>query len=211
MKGEISEKALNPDSLRFRSGHVKDASTLARMMAEEINWGRLRDLGHSFLTLLHRHMIVSDYSICYVAEQNDETIGYIAGTTDVSKFYREFLLRYGLIAMIILLPKIFHPRRIKIILRGLTYFHGAYPEDPKAEMLSFAVWSKVQKSGIGTTLLNTILKEFKVRGTTAIKFGTVEATNEVANAFYRRIGCELVRTIPFYNDSQVNVYVYNIP
>jgi ribosomal protein S18 acetylase RimI-like enzyme len=78
-------------------------------------------------------------------------------------------------------------------------------------MLSFAVLSKVQKSGVGTMLLNTILKKFKARGITAIKFGTVEVTNEVANAIYRRIGCELVRTVPFYNDSQVNVYVYNIP
>ena len=43
-----------------------------------------------------------------------------------------------------------------------------------------------------------------------VKFATVEASNEAANAFYRRLGCELVRTEPFYRDSFVNVYFYRV-
>jgi ribosomal protein S18 acetylase RimI-like enzyme len=210
IKSEISEKASNPDSLQIRLARVSDASVIAKLIADEIDWGHLRDLGHSFLKLLHRHMIVSESSVCFVAEQRKEIVGYMTGTMDTSKFYREFILRYGIIAAIILLPKVLRPRHFRTIVRGLTYFPEAYPEDPKAEMLAFAVRPETRQSGVGKALFNATINEFKMRDVRAIKFGTVSVTNKAANAFYRRIGCRLVRTIPFYKDTEINVYIYQI-
>lgn len=213
MSGSLSktdQERVAPDGITIRPARRSEAEELARLMAEAISWGRLSELGHGFTTLAHRHLIDSRHAICYVAERDGEILGYAAGATDTSKFYREFLWRRGLIAAIKLAPKIFRARHRQTIIRSLTYFPEAYPDDPPAEMLSFAVRPRKKQSGVGKAIFAAISAEFKARGVTAIKFGTTEAANETANAFYRRLGFELVRTAPFYENSQVNVYVYRI-
>jgi ribosomal protein S18 acetylase RimI-like enzyme len=189
---------------------MSEAEELARLMSEAISWSRLTELGQGFMTLLHRHMIGSAHAICYVAERDGEILGYAVWSADTGKFYREFLLRHGLAAAVKLAPNIFRPRRIEVIARGLTYFHEAHPEDPRAEVLSFAVRQRAKQSGVGKAIFNALACEFKARGIGAVKVGAVEATNEAGNLFYSRVGCELVRTEPFYRDGKVNVYVYRI-
>ena len=204
------EKQTTPDGFTIRPARMADAPELARLMAEAISWGRLSELGHGFTTLMHRHMIASRHAICRVADRDGEILGYAAGATDTSKFYREFLWRRGAVAAIILAPKIFRARHRQTIIRSLTYFPEAHPDDPPAEMLSFAVRSRMKRSGVGKAIFAAISAEFRARGVKAVKFGTAEASNDAANAFYRRYGFELVRTAPFYGNSQVNVYVCRI-
>ena len=136
------------DPFRIRPARAVDAPILADIMTEEINWGRLRHLGNRFITTLHRHMINSNHAVCFVAERDGEIIGYGAGVADISKFYRQFLWRYGIIASVTLLPKLVQPQQFKTIVRGFTYFPDAHPDDPKAEIISFAVRSKTKKSGV---------------------------------------------------------------
>src|SRR5262245_40549070 len=198
------------DDFTVRPARPAEAGELARLMSEVISWSRLCELGNGFITLLHRHMIGSAHAICYVAERDGDILGYAVWSADTGKFYREFLRRHGLAAAVKLAPKILRPRQIEIIVRGLTYFHEAHPEDPQAEVLSFAVRPQAKKSGVGKAIFNALAREFKSRGIGAVKVGAVEATNEAGNMFYNRVGCELVRTEPFYRRNKVNVYVYRI-
>jgi ribosomal protein S18 acetylase RimI-like enzyme len=198
------------DGFTVRPARIAEAEELALLMSEVISWSRLSELGQGFMTLLHRHMIGSVHAICYVAERDGEILGYAVWSADTGKFYREFLLRHGIAAAVKLAPKIFRPRQIEIITRGLTYFHEAHPEDPQAEVLSFAVRPHAKRSGVGKAIFNALAREFKARGIDAVKVGAVEATNEAGNKFYSRVGCELIRTEPFYREGKVNVYVYRI-
>ena len=100
--------------------------------------------------------------------------------------------------------------RLTAVIRGLTYFPDAYPDDPKAEMISLSVRRHITRSGVGQAVVATT-KEFKARGITAVKFGTVAVNNIAANKYYARMGAVIVRTVPFYKDSAVNVYIYHIP
>jgi len=194
----------------IRPARPADAPVLAQLMSEEIHWGRLSALGLRFTTLLHRHMIGSRFALCYVAERDGEIIGYAAAAIETSKFYRQFLLRHGLTALVILFPQIFRWRKFQTILRGLTYFPEAREDDPQAEMLSLAVRSHAKRSGVGQAVLDAIYDQLRARGITAVKFGTADVRNDRANALYRQMGARLVRTVPFYDDSAVNVYVYRL-
>ena len=198
------------EDFNVRPAHLGEAGELALLMAEVISWSRLCELGHGFMTLLHRHMIRSRHAICYVAEREGAILGYAAWSADTAKFYREFILRHGISAAIKLAPKIIQPRQIQVILRGLTYFHEAHPEDPGAEVLSFAVRARAKQAGVGKAIFRAMAQEFKSRCIGAVKVGAVEVTNETGNLFYNRVGCELLRTEPFYRNSKVNVYVYRI-
>jgi ribosomal protein S18 acetylase RimI-like enzyme len=201
---------LSLEGYSIRPARTADAPILAAIMVEEIHWGRLSGLGQRFITLLHDHMIASAHVICRVAEHDGEILGYAAVATDTSKFYREFLRRRGLQATILVLPKIFRPRLLRVVLRGLTYFPAAHADDPRAEVLSVAVRSTAKQSGLGRAIMQAVADEFRAHGITAIKIGTVAVTNTAANTFYCRIGCELIRTVPFYKDTEVNVYVYRL-
>ena len=156
-------------------------------------------------------MAKSKYAITYVAERNGEILGYASAATDVSKFYREFLWRYGAAASLTLLPKVIRPSILTAVIRGLTYFPDAYPDDPKAEMISLSVRRHITRSGVGHAVMAATTEEFKAQGITTVKFGTVAVNNLAANKYYERMGAVIVRTVPFYKDSVVNVYIYHIP
>ncbi|MGE3436494.1 MAG: GNAT family N-acetyltransferase, partial [Blastocatellales bacterium] len=187
---KLEEKATTPDGVIIRPARPSEAEALARLMSEAITWSRLSELGPGFVTLLHRHMIASANAVCYVAEREGEIIGYSVWSVDSSKFYREFLLRRGFMAAVILAPKIFRPQQLKTIARCLTYFPEAHPDDPQAEVLSFAVRPQVKQSGVGKAIFNALAREMETRGVKVVKVGAVEATNEGGNRFYSRLGCE---------------------
>lgn len=197
-------------AVRLRAAGADDAGTLARLMSDAISWGRLGELGARFVTLLHRHIAESPFAVCLVAEDDSGVAGYIAVVTDTRAFHRDFLRRRGLAAAWAILPSLRRPERLRVVLRGLRHFPAAPRDDPRAEAISFAVRRGVVTRGIGSALFRAAMAELAARGVEVVKFATVEPTNETANAFYRKLGCELVRTEPFYRDSFVNVYFYRV-
>ncbi len=192
---------------QIRSARPEEAATLAEIMAEAIDWSRFKDLGLRFSTLVHRHMTRSRHCLCFVAVADGVILGFVAGTIDNRGFYREFLWRYGWRAALVLAPQLLRPARVRVILRGLTYFpESDRPEDPDAEALTWAVRAGVGQRGVGAALWKTLLDAYRERGITVVKMGTADPDNEVANRFFRSLGSELVRTDPFYRDTRVNVY-----
>jgi ribosomal protein S18 acetylase RimI-like enzyme len=203
---------LPENSVTIRPGRPEDAAALANLMTSEITWGRLSELGSAFVVLLHRHLTDSKLAHCPVAVLNDEVVGYVAWVTDRSRFFREFILRYGLTATRLLLPQIFRRSNLVVIFRSFAFFskksHGK--PQPAAELVSFAVSSKHQGMGIAKQLFAAVREEMSVRGIEELRVGTVAVDNDVANSMYQRLGFALIQTIPFYADTAVNVYVYSI-
>ena len=199
------------EDLRIRPARPAEAPLLARLMTDAISWGRLAQLGPRFVTLLHRHMIGSKHTICRVAECGGEPVGYIAVAVDASRFYREFLLRRGLLAVLLLLPKLLAPHKRRVILRGLTYFPERNPGDPAGELVSVAVRADQQGAGIGRALMDAMFAEARTRGLRRCAIGTVDVNNRDANEYYRSLGGRVLRTVRFYEDTQVHVYVLDVP
>lgn len=206
----VSMTSASDVPVTVRQARPADAAILARMMTEAISWGRLGQLGPSFVKLLHVHMIKSRTSVCLVADQGGEIVGYIAGTPDTRRFYREFLLRYGWIAAIQLLPRLWQAHNRETIVRGLTHFPDAPKDDSPAEALSFAVRPGLAQRGVGRLLFQALIGELRTRGVAVVKFATVDPANEVGKAFYRKLGCTYLRTDRFYRDTSVEVFVYHI-
>jgi ribosomal protein S18 acetylase RimI-like enzyme len=192
-------------TVRFAQPH--EARVLARLMAEMIPDSRMSELGQPFLTLLHRHMIASRHCICIVAERHGIILGYAASALDTTSFYREFMLRRGPAAAALLFFKLFQPRQLQTIIRALTYAPQASANDPAAELLSIAVRPDAIQSGVGKAIFAATVDELRMRRIPSVKIVT-GAGNDRANRFYRRVGAELLRSVPFYKNSQVNVWVF---
>ncbi|MCB9891463.1 MAG: GNAT family N-acetyltransferase [Planctomycetes bacterium] len=193
----------------------EEAPLLARIMDEAIDWGRLRELGPGLSRLIHEHFVRSPHALCVTAcdVESGDVLGYMAGSIDNGRFQRSFLWRRGWLAALFVAPRLLHPRRWAVAWRCLAHFgkgKTSVHDDPSAEALSFAVRTSCAGRGVGRQLFRALCDAYQEHGVQRVKFGTVATTNEVANAFYQKMGCEIVRTESFYADTAVHVYVLDL-
>jgi hypothetical protein len=195
----------------MRPARPDEAGALAQILIDVVTWGRLRDLGLAFNTLMHRSFITSKYGICLVVECDGEIRAYGAGVSDMGRFHRGMVLRHGLQMGLLLLPKMFRLMNLKTALRAFTYFPQASKDDPKSELVCMNVRSEFQSEGYGRRLFKGLMHELKKKGVETVKLGHVDPGKEVANSYWLGMGARLLRTERFYKNKQVNVYIYDIP
>lgn len=193
-----------------RPARPADAPVLTRIQIETIDWGELKNLGPAFFTLLHRHFITSRLALCYVAERDGEVIGYAAWSFDTRRFYRQFVLKYGVLAALLVLPRLLNPHNLRPLIRGLTYTRDAHPDDPAAEMLFFSVAPKGRHGGVGRALFTPMLAELRRRGVRRLLARTVSPHNTTAIRFYESLGFHKMREERFYSDTQIHPYILDI-
>ena len=80
----------------LRTGTVDDAAAAAALHAGQISEGFLSLLGPSFLRRLYRRIARTPDSFLLIVEDGTDTVGFLAGSTDVSGLYRSFVLRDGI-------------------------------------------------------------------------------------------------------------------
>jgi len=188
----------------LRPARVSDAPILARMMVEGLD-SRLKDLGPWFVTYLHRHFVQSRHCLCLVAEQDGRILGYVATLISTRRFYREFLLRKGIGAALMMLPWLLWPRNLRTVTSGLTYFSGETHDDPETELVSLIVVPKARGLRVGSTLFQQTLARLRAAGTPRMMVCT-STENVAANAFYRKHNCRLAYSKPLYHDASINVF-----
>ncbi len=197
--------------IAIRPAQASEAGELAKILIDEVSWGRLPELGLAFNTLLHRHFIDSRYAICLVAEREGEILGYGAGLTDTRAFHRDFILRKGLRAGVLLLPYLLKWRNLQTIIRALTYFPEAPKDDPPAEIACLNVRHRYQKLKLGTKIFFALMESYKVRNIKSVKIGHVDPNKKHAVAFWESLGTRYLRSERFYRHNEVRVYAYDIP
>jgi ribosomal protein S18 acetylase RimI-like enzyme len=174
-----------------RRGTESDAAVAAELHASEISEGFLPSLGRPFLTRLYRRIVRSPGSFLLVAYDDGKTVGFIAGSDDVRRLYRSFLLRDGAIATLTSLPRI--ARSWRRVLETLRYPGGEgtdepeQPELPRAELLAVAVAPEAQGRGLGLRLVEALTTEFTRRGVDAVRV-VVGSGNDRAIRLYERSG-----------------------
>ena len=134
---------------------------------------------------------------------------FASGSTDVGKFYKEFLIKHGFKAVLISLPRFTTPPVLKKVLETMKYPSAASSELPRAELLSIAVKGNATGKGIAQELVKALIEEFRKRGVEKIKV-VVGAGNERANKLYRKIGFEFYSITQIHKGELSNVYIMRI-
>lgn len=203
----MSERPGAPD-IRIRLASPDEAPELARIMYAEIHWGRLRDFGVGFLTVLNRAFCTSRHAHCLVAVSDGRIVGYSAGVEHLGRFYRGFVLRYGVVAAFSILPHLFKRNQLRTLWMGLTYHSDPTPEESQSEMMVLAVSREFAGMGIGWRLMDGFMEEMRARGVPGVRLGTVAEGNDVAINAYIKYGFRMVRTHGFYENTRVHVMEY---
>ena len=175
--------------MNLRVARADDAESIARLHATAVGEGFLPTLGPRFLRLLHRRITRSPHSFSIVAERGD-VVGVVAVTEDVRRLYRDFLVRDGVRATAVALPRL--ARAAGRVFETLRY-PGRETELPPAEVLVVAVDESARNQGVGRALLERVTSELERRRVSAVRVVTT-ADNEPALALYRAAGFRDVRS-----------------
>ena len=185
-----------PDAgpVSLRMGIAPDASATAMLHAQLISEGFLSSLGPRFLSRLYRRITRAGGSFLIVAEAHGSIVGFIAGSVDVGRLYRSFLMHDGVAAslsapvrLVTALPRVFE-----------TLNHGRRREGPEGgELLAVAVDPAWRGRHLGRQLVERFLVELEQRGLRSAHV-VVGADNATAIAMYRRAGFRPARTIEMH-------------
>lgn len=166
---------------------------IAELHIEAVPQGFLTTLGPRVLASVYRSIASSRSSFLLAAECDGEVEGFICGAYDVGKVYRDYLVRHGLEAALLLLPVIFAPKRAHRLIETLRY-PGTGGGVKRPEILSFCVSSASRGQGIGRSLLLGLIQEFRTSGVRDIRVVTGE-TQHAAHRLYEALGASQSRRI----------------
>ena len=167
-------------------------------------------LGDRFLGELYRGFLHDPSSICLVAEDAGQPIGFVVGTTEPQGFFKRLLLRHWyrfLLAGLMGLAR--HPLRVgRRFLDALSY-RGEAPEGILGGTLlsSVGVSPSAGGRGLGAALVESFCRQAAVRGEQWVYLVTDSAGNEPVNRFYARCGFTLESSFQRPNGRAMNRYL----
>ncbi|MBS4014491.1 MAG: GNAT family N-acetyltransferase [Bacteroidetes bacterium] len=194
--------------MKIRLAISNEVKQIAKIHCQEIKYGFLTQLGEKLLSKLYQSIILSPSSFIVVAEDNNQVIGFISGSTNINKFYKEFIKKYFLKTFFILLPKIFKPSAIKKIIETLCY-----PQKEKyltsSELLTIAVKKESQNKDIAKLMLERFILEMEKR---QIKQFKVIVGENLLNAinFYEKAGFIFHSFISVHKNKSSKIYIYKL-
>lgn len=182
---------------------------LAEIHRTEIQGGFLSTLGPRFLQNLYREISRSQDAFLLVARRNDTVAGFICGTDNLRRVYRQYLWHRGLKDVWTVLPRLVTPKRISSAIETLMYPKGnSQDELPDAELMNFCVRTTEQRNGVGKRLFFQLVREFEQRGTLEIRIVT-GGTQHKAQCFYESLGARKVAETEIHRGIPSIVFTYN--
>ena len=193
------------------SGFSKeDIKQAVNIQIREINQGFLSSLGEKPLGLIFDHIAESSWGVMVLAmdETSGRVVGYVLGTLNSGRLYRDFFAKKLPAALICFLPRLLSFRRMKKAIETLFYPAKKQPELPDAELLDLAVDSAYHGTGAAGELFYNLADEFNKKGITSFKIPTAESLTR-AHRFYEKMGAEIAGSFQLHPGEETIVYVYS--
>jgi ribosomal protein S18 acetylase RimI-like enzyme len=178
----------------------------------------LTQLGRGFLRQLYRSFIVEPDGICRVAEAQltpggREVIGFVAGSSKPELFFRNLLLRRGLLFALAAVPGLLrHPLKVLPRLLSALSYRGERPPTVQGGALlsSLGVHPNAARCGFGRVLVDAFCEDAARRGARAVYLTTDQQGNEAAKRFYERAGFRVLDMQARSSGRLMNTYVRSV-
>jgi len=190
----------------------EDIHEIVSIHHRQIGTGFLSSLGENVLDLVFKNMAESRHSflISAIDEDTKKICGFICGTIDVGKLYRDFFFSKFFKAVFYVLPKLMSLDAIRKVIETLSYPGGKdHQELPVPEFLDFALEPEYQGSGLAQKLFYAAVRQYKEWGVKEFK----SAVNEILIAsqkFHEKMGGRKAATIQVHKGQDNFVYVFDV-
>ena len=201
--------------IRLGSDHpVEHFAVVARLHTAEIHHGILPRLGLPFLSRLYYELARAPKAGVWVAFEEAEIVGFIAGCADMPRTYRRLLSRPAVVGRLIValgavwrlgLSRLASP--LTYIAKGRKTTNDASTRNSPctAEVLALAVSPTVRGRGIGGALVRVFEQEIRTWSAASHYRVSTNAADPNSNFFYQALGfspCGRVR----HHDLVLQVY-----
>ena len=199
------------ENLFLRNMLPSDVLTVTEVHLKSFPGFFLTVLGPEFLRNLYTAILEDPDGIGFVATQDMEVLGFVAGTVQPAGFYRRLLRRrWWHFAWSALPSAMRHPAIIPRLLSAFSMPAQVTQHAGRGTLMSIAVLPACQGSGIGQLLVSAFLDEAVRRGLQQVDLTTDRDNNEPANRFYRRMGFVCERSFVTSEGRAMNEYVMDL-
>jgi ribosomal protein S18 acetylase RimI-like enzyme len=199
---DVFEGCGMPVQSTVRPATEGDVAQVARLHIEAIHEGFLSSLGTAFLRRLYARLCRSRHGFLLVADGtsvgDDGVVGFVAGSTSLRDFYREFVWRDGLAASLSSAPTL--ARSLRRVLETLRYGTGSdspAESDNEAELLAIGVSQSARRLGTGGALARAFL-ETSARNAATTARVVVGSENAAAIALYEACGFRVAQELELH-------------
>lgn len=203
----IQRDGVSPAQDTVRVAIRSDVPAIAALHGAAIDEGFLSSLGVRFLSRLYARLVASPHGFVLVADKDGHhpaIAGFVAGSGEVGRLYREFLWRDG--PAVALSSGIRLARSLPSAIETFRYGaadHGRRAEpavearEPETELLAMAVDPADRSRGLGTALVEGFVADSRAAGSASARV-VVGAANARAIALYTRAGFREDRRIELH-------------
>ena len=193
----------------IRPMQFRDASRVAELHRAAMGnslWGRL---GLPFLQQLYQAMVDSPWFIGFVYVEGDDVRGFIAGSVDTSKMYRDIARRrFMFLGPAAALVALRAPSVVPKLVETVRYFGVSGAEDVPGESLFCSFEPQLRGKRVSGHVNKVFFDELAARGHARVKI-TTETDNEGANRQLLSWGFKDTRRFVFYGKNMVT-YVLDL-
>jgi glycosyltransferase involved in cell wall biosynthesis/ribosomal protein S18 acetylase RimI-like enzyme len=189
-----------PGQMVIRHGTRADAAELARLHMWGLPDAFLPKLGARFLRKLYRALVEDPEAVTVVALDGHRIVGFAAGVLSVRRFYRRFLVRYGVAACAAAFPRALQPSVLIGAYETLRYPSAKTPSDGDAELLSIVVSERNRGGGLGRALADAVVRGLADLGAPEVRV-VAGTKNHEAVRFYERIGFLRVKELAVHSET----------
>lgn len=189
---------------------LEDSAQIDRIVDIHINSFKgffLTFLGERFLKQLYKGFLFHDNSGILVAVENNNIVGFLAYSCDLSSFYK-FLIRTNFIkfALYSLKAVVLKPKIVFKLFKALGAPSKAKESDSYINLSSIGVDSTMFDKSVGSQLISKLKELYREGSYSYIKLDTDAENNEKANYFYEKNGFNLEKKYTTSEGRRMNEY-----
>jgi ribosomal protein S18 acetylase RimI-like enzyme len=182
---------------------------IAVLHIQGIPTGFISSLGQEFVAVLYEAIAKDKNSFGFVAVEEDELLGFVAFSINLSKLYKHVALKKGFKFVFVLAKRMLSLQVIKKVWDNLFYPSKMRKMDlPDAELLSIVIAPEGRGRGIAKQLVDAGFGECLKRKIEKVKV-LVAADNEAANKLYKKCGFQFHSEMNSHGIKS-NIYVAEI-
>jgi ribosomal protein S18 acetylase RimI-like enzyme len=199
-------------SLRIRPAILADLDAIVEIhLAAFSPEFTLSKLGRHFLRPYYTLILNFEKGILFVAELDNEVVGFVAGFHSPRFFYQKLKASKWRFLFAILLGILKKPSTIKRVISSLKQIKrnsktGSIPDESFCRLNSLAVRPTFKNRGIGKALVHKFIQEAEKRSLSVVVLITYTENNDAVNTFYQRLGFHHTDTFYRSHGKPMNEY-----
>lgn len=182
------------NDVAIRDAQLTDVATIVKVHERAFPTEFLTSLGPQFLTWYYKHAIRSSTSVCFVAVQGPQVVGFVCGSHDLAEADQSLLQQNAdsLKAALSIITR--RPQKLVALAKRFLWLRTERGElvPCDIELASLCADPDAQGKGVGRKLVQAFAREAESLGCETISLTTNEHGNDNVRRFYEKLGFELV-------------------